>query len=436
VAPEFGFVADASEGDAVEGAAHAFGDAASDSGFSDSGRSDKAENLGGAFATELADGEFVKDSLFDFFEAAVVFVEEGAGVFEIESVFGAVLPGEIEEGVEVVAEDGAFGGGGRGAGEPFDLLVDFFEERGLEIEGEEPFAVDVGFALFGVNIVEFSLDEAHLLSEENFALGIADFAFDFGAETGLELEDFGFVGEVSDEGAEAFDGVRFFEEGLTDGEFEGDVLGDEVGEFVGGVGGAGLFGDFGGDVEAELDGFFEGGETFAQGGLGFSGFVNGDGERGEVGAKGAVFAADFGELDAFESAEGDAAGAIGHGEDVEDFGEGSDAVEVGFGGGFDRVFALGDDEDAGIGAEGFIEGLDGAFASDEYGLDEAREQTEGAHGERVLAGFCLRGVAHGLGFVGLVFGAEGADGGFERIIRADCLSEDAIEENKQFLHCL
>ncbi len=269
--------------------------------------------MGGAFAAELADGEFVKDAFFHFFEAAVVFVEEGAGEFEIESVFGAVLPGEIEEGVEVVAEDGAFGGGGRGAGEPLDLLVDFFEERGLEIEGEEPFAVDVGFALFGVNIVEFSLDEAHLLAEENFALSVPNFALDFGAEAGLELEDFGFVGEVSDEGAEAFDGVSFFEEGLADGEFEGDVLGDEVGEFVGGVGGAGLFGDFGRDVEAELDGFFEGGETFAEGGLGFGGFVEGDGEGGELGAEGSVFAADFGELDAFEAAEGDASGASGMG---------------------------------------------------------------------------------------------------------------------------
>ncbi len=121
---------------------------------------------------------------------------------------------------------------------------------------------------------------------------------------------------------------------------------------------------------------------------------------------------------------------------MEDFGEGADAVEIGFGGGFDGVFALGDDEDAGIGAEGFVEGLDGAFASDENGLDEAREQTEGAHGERVLAGFCLGGVAHGSGFEGLVFGAEGADGGFERIIRADCLGEDAIEENKEFLQGL
>ena len=72
---------------------------------------------------ELADREVLEDPLLDLLEVVVVGVEDLAGVGDVEVVLGPRAPRQLDEPLEVGADDAVLGGRGRQALEPAELAV-------------------------------------------------------------------------------------------------------------------------------------------------------------------------------------------------------------------------------------------------------------------------------------------------------------------------
>ena len=73
---------------------------------------------------QLAHGEVLEDALLDLLEVVVVLVEDLARVLEVEVVLGRDAPGQVDDPVEVGADDGVSARVGMAALEPLDLLLD------------------------------------------------------------------------------------------------------------------------------------------------------------------------------------------------------------------------------------------------------------------------------------------------------------------------
>ena len=110
MAADLGFVADAAEGGARELATHAARDRATEGGLADAGRADEAEDRRLGVRGELAHGEELEDPVLHLAQAVVVRVEDLARLREIEMVLGLLVPGQLEQPVEIGPDQMAIGG--------------------------------------------------------------------------------------------------------------------------------------------------------------------------------------------------------------------------------------------------------------------------------------------------------------------------------------
>ena len=72
---------------------------------------------------QVAHREVLQDAFFDVLEPVVILIEDPMRVREIQVVFALLLPGQIEDPVQVGARYGAFRGVRGDAVEPVDLAL-------------------------------------------------------------------------------------------------------------------------------------------------------------------------------------------------------------------------------------------------------------------------------------------------------------------------
>ena len=111
VAADLGLVADAADRDPLELAAQRLGDRAAEAGLADPGRADEAEDRAGRVGVELAHRQVLEDPVLDLLEVVVVGVEDLAGVGDVEVVLGLLRPGQLDQPLEVGADDAVLGRG-------------------------------------------------------------------------------------------------------------------------------------------------------------------------------------------------------------------------------------------------------------------------------------------------------------------------------------
>ncbi len=99
---------DASEADAVELAPQRTRYGTAERRLTDTGRSDETENWTLLVGLELADGQVFDDALLDLVEAGVVLVEHLAHGSDVHVVGGLLAPGNVENPVDIGANDGIF----------------------------------------------------------------------------------------------------------------------------------------------------------------------------------------------------------------------------------------------------------------------------------------------------------------------------------------
>jgi len=103
---DLGLVADAAEREAHEFAARRARDRLREARLADAGGAHEAEHRALELLRERLHGEVLEDALFDLLEAIVILFEDVLGLFEIVALFALVVPGELEDPVDVVADDG------------------------------------------------------------------------------------------------------------------------------------------------------------------------------------------------------------------------------------------------------------------------------------------------------------------------------------------
>ena len=118
MAADLGLVADAADRDALELAAERLGDRLAEARLADAGRADEAEDRARRVGLELSHREVLEDAVLDLLEVVVVLVEDLARVVDVEVVLGLGAPRQLDEPLEVGADDAVLGRRGRQLLEP------------------------------------------------------------------------------------------------------------------------------------------------------------------------------------------------------------------------------------------------------------------------------------------------------------------------------
>ncbi len=85
-------------------------DRLAEAGLADPGRADEAEDRSRRLGVQLADREVLEDPVLDLLEVVVVLVEHLARVIDVEVVLGLLVPGQLDQPLEVGADDPVLGG--------------------------------------------------------------------------------------------------------------------------------------------------------------------------------------------------------------------------------------------------------------------------------------------------------------------------------------
>jgi hypothetical protein len=176
----FRFVAHATKSDASEFAAESIGDAAAQRSLTDAGRADKAEDGTFDLFAALDDGEEFDQTIFDFGQAEMLFVENALGFGEIDFILSFFHPGQRENPVDIMPRNAVFRGR-RGhllqtlqflSGDLFRLI---WQRCLLDLLAKRP-----DFTGIGIRLAKFALNGAHLFAQEKVALRFGNRSGDFG----------------------------------------------------------------------------------------------------------------------------------------------------------------------------------------------------------------------------------------------------------------
>lgn len=141
VAADLGLVVDAAQGYAGQFAVCGAGDAHGYAGLARSRRPHKAEHAALHARRELAHGEELDDALLDLFEAEVVLVQHLLRAGNVKRLLCAGVPGYLQAGIKVAADDAALCGAEALAGKPRDFLEELFLRLLLQVQGAYLLAV-------------------------------------------------------------------------------------------------------------------------------------------------------------------------------------------------------------------------------------------------------------------------------------------------------
>src|SRR6185369_7319807 len=93
--------------------------------LADSGRADKQKYGTLRFGTKFDHREKLEDALFDVFESVVIFIQNTTRFSQIQFIFRRLQPRQLENKLEIRADDVVVGRGGRQALQTLQLTVGF-----------------------------------------------------------------------------------------------------------------------------------------------------------------------------------------------------------------------------------------------------------------------------------------------------------------------
>src|ERR1039458_7465105 len=361
MAANFGFVADAAEREAHEFAAGGLGDGHAERSFTDARRADETEYGALGILDQLTDGEEFEDAILDLFESVVVGVENFFGVVDGAGFLGALLPGNGEEPVNVIAADGGLGRHGRHGFKLLELLHALLEDVFRHAGGFDFLAQLVELAFFAA--AQFLLDGLDFFVEVILFLRALHLALDAGLDVAVEVELFDFNVEDIGDASQARRGVEDGEQLLLFLDADLEVGGDGVREL------GRLVHAHAGNDGLVIEGLLELDVTLKETGDALHELLGGR-RHFEVALAGAycgdketvaVSHVDgFGALDALDE---DLDVAVGHFDALHDVADGADLVDVLGLGLVDGGVVLGGEEYLAVAAESLLEGAHAGLAA-------------------------------------------------------------------------
>ena len=401
MAAHLGLVAHAAQRHAHEVAPRRLRDGLAERGLAHAGRPDQAQDRPLDLRAAALDRQVLDDPLLDLLEAEVVGVEHLLRLDDVVADLGALLPGDGEHPVEVVAHHRRLGAHRRHAAELLEFLQRLLARFLRQLGGLDPRLELGGFVLAVLALAEFLLDRLELLVQVVLALRLLHLPLHAVADALLHLQHADLALHMGEDTLEPRgDGGRL-QQLLLLGDLEAEVGGDGVGELRGLLDLVDRDEHLGRDLLVELDVLLELGDDRARQRLRLArfggGFLDGFGEGLEV-VRGLLEGHDLGAPAAFDQ---HLHRAVGQFQQLQHRGDGADLVEVVRARVVLRRVLLRDEEDLLVVLHHRLERADGFLAADEEGDDHVREHHDVPQGEHRKE-FAADGIRHvtSLGTVG------------------------------------
>ena len=159
------------------------------------GRAHQADNLSRLLGRQALHRQNLDKALLHFFQAVVVPVQDALGSLEVQPLFRGLLPGQLQAGVQVHADDTGLVGAVGHAVELVALLEELLLAHLGQLEGLHLFPQLVGLLLGAVLLPQLAGDGPHLLLEEVFPLVLVHLGLGLLVDFVLHRQDFHFLRE-------------------------------------------------------------------------------------------------------------------------------------------------------------------------------------------------------------------------------------------------
>ena len=177
---------------------------------------------------QLLHGKVFDDALFDLVEIVVILVEDAPGFDGIEAILAGLLPGDIQQPVQVRADHLVFRRRRRHPLEAVDLAqrhrFDPLRQMGLRDARPQLLALAVAA------LAELGLDGFHLLPQQVLPLRVAHLLLGPGFDLAFQLQDFDFARQRHRDRRQLDEDAVFLEELLLVLGLHVDQAGQQVGE--------------------------------------------------------------------------------------------------------------------------------------------------------------------------------------------------------------
>ena len=192
MATNLGLVTHATQGHAHVLAPGCLGDRLAQRGFTHARRAHQAQNRGLQLVHTLLHSEVFQNTVFDLIEAVVVFIEHVFGDHQVFLDLGFLAPGQVGQGLDVVAHHRCLSRHGRHQLELLELCLGLFA-RLLRHLGQ----LDFLFQLFQICAVfalaQFFLDGLDLLIQIKVALALFHLLFDAATDLLVDIQNIDFA---------------------------------------------------------------------------------------------------------------------------------------------------------------------------------------------------------------------------------------------------
>src|ERR1700737_1845117 len=102
---QFGFIANATETQALKVATHSAGNRTAQGSLAHARWSDETKNRALGVGTQFDDRQEFQNPLFNVLNVVVILVQDFLGFVQIKSIFGRFLPRQFQDEVEIGAND-------------------------------------------------------------------------------------------------------------------------------------------------------------------------------------------------------------------------------------------------------------------------------------------------------------------------------------------
>ena len=211
---DFCFVVDATEADAHEPAAGRFGDALPQRCFAHARWPNEAQDRAFARRVQLSHREIFEDALLHFLETEMILVQNAPRLGNVDGRFGLCGPGQFGQPIEVGAHHRRLTGAVGHPGETFEFLVRSFVDIGRHAGIDNRLLELVDFSGAFAAFAQLVLDDAHLLTQQVFAIYVANRRVCTFGDVARDFQHFNSAGEHQKQVVQARLQVEGFEQRL------------------------------------------------------------------------------------------------------------------------------------------------------------------------------------------------------------------------------
>ena len=181
---------------------------------------------------QLADREELEHLILHILQPVVVLLEDLRGLLQIERLFGALVPRQLGDGLEVGADDLRLHRFPSGALQPPKLAIDLFASRFRQLQRIEALFEVVGFRRLFL-LAQLLANRLHLLAEQHLTLAFAQLFLDLRFDVFLRIDDGDLPLHVHEHAAQPVLDRERFQQLLTLQRLDVQMAGDQIGEGAG-----------------------------------------------------------------------------------------------------------------------------------------------------------------------------------------------------------